>query len=179
LGLDSAADSKRRQPVIGDLRIVMTNFNEKPTAVLYRPVSTNKSQSWETTTVAGGTSRFDEVSIMKEVRMKHQHFERHYILEAAIPWSSIGLKTAPSGQRLRFDWSVLTTDDGNLTASRQSWANALAVGTTDEPTEAKLMPGLWGWLEIQARDSNVPDLDSVLGGKKKKVTLDDLLDSLE
>ena len=178
LGLNASADAKRRRPVSGDIRVVFTNLNGKPSAILYRPVSTNRSKSWATTTVAGGTTRFDEVSLLKNVRIKHQEFDRHYILEAVLPWSSLGLKTAPAGQRLRFDWSVLTTENGHQTTGRQSWANALAVGITDEPTEAKLMPGLWGWLEIQAKDSNVPDLDAVLGGKKKKETLDDLLDGL-
>ncbi|MFT5469018.1 MAG: hypothetical protein ACI8UO_004132 [Verrucomicrobiales bacterium] len=179
LGLDPAAAADRRQPVAGDVRVILTQFNDKPTAVLYRPVAAAKTAPWETTTAAGGTTSFDEVMILRGVEMKVEESTNGYRLEAAVPWKALGLTKAPTG-RLRFDWSVLSTETGNQTIGRRSWANELAVGVTDEPTEARLNPGLWGWLELQSLDgaAGAPSLDGALDKKKGTADLDSLIDGL-
>ena len=42
LGTDPAADKKRGEPVKGDLRLSIGNFQGKPTAVVYRKVADAK-----------------------------------------------------------------------------------------------------------------------------------------
>ena len=178
LGLDPTANPNRRQPVVGDARLILTKFNGKPTAILYRPVAPGKPGPWSTETEAGGMTSFDDVKIIRDIKLVHKDEGSGYVLEATIPWQSLGLNKAPNGQRLRFDWSVLSTATGHKTIARRSWANKLAVGTTDEPTEARLTPGLWGWLEIQSQDDNTPDLDNVFDKKKESGDLDSLIDGL-
>ncbi len=174
IGTNPSAHPDRTKPASGDLRIVLTSFNDKPVAVVYKPVSQSKGNPWETFTEAGGTTTFDDVSIQGKIQMKHFTGDRGYTLEAAIPWEVLGLKKPPAS-RIKFDWGVLSTDTGQETTARQAWANPMFVGTTDEPTEARLNPSLWGWLEFESKDKSAPDLDQAFKKKKGK-DLDSLLD---
>lgn len=166
LGTDPSADPRREQPVEGDLRLLITAVQGKPVAVLYRPVAPGAmpSQAWKTSTPAGGTTSFDLVSKLDDVRISFQETgETGYIVEAAVPLKTLGI-TIKEVLLLKMDWGVLSTEEGNLTTARNYWANKMAVGTTDEPTEAKLQPHLWGNIRFEREWKMAGPEDLLKGG---------------
>ncbi|MCE9567337.1 MAG: hypothetical protein K8U57_35495, partial [Planctomycetes bacterium] len=173
MGTDAAADADRGQPVAGDIRVVVAVLNGKPVAVLYRAVAPQapKEQAWSTTTPAGGTTSFDQVAILKDAVITVLSANGETVVNAALPFKELGFKPVV-GATHRMDWGVLSSRDGNLTTARKYWANATAGGTTDEPTEARLTPNLWGFVRFQlTREEMRPKLPS---GKED---IDDLLDT--
>ena len=134
------------------------------------------------TTPAGGTTAFGQVKILAGARIFVQEDANGYSVEAAIPFAELGLAAAPaSGTIMKLDWGVLTTDDGFVTRSRRYWANPIASGVSDEPTEARLEPGLWGYARFGAPASTTgkPVMTDPLGPAATDATLDDLLDDLK
>jgi hypothetical protein len=174
-GADSAADMERSQPVAGDIRVVVTVLNGKPVAVLYRPIAPQapKAQAWSTTTDAGGTTNFDQVMILKDAVISVTSAGSETVVNAALPLKDLGLKPV-FGATHRMDWGVLSSRDGQLTIARKYWANATASGTTDEPTEARLTPNLWGFVRFQPSREEMQLKPKIPRGKE---TIDDLLDS--
>ncbi len=175
LGIDAAADRERSQPVAGDIRVVVTVLRDKPVAVLYRPVAPQapKEQAWATTTVAGGTTSFDQVAILKDAIVTVSTSGEETVVSAALPLKELGLKPTIDATH-RMDWGVLSSRDGQLTTARKYWANATASGTTDEPTEAKLTPNLWGFVRFQPSRSEMERKPKIPRGQED---IDDLLDS--
>ena len=175
LGTNPKADPQRTIPADGDIRLLITVANDQPVAVFYRPVAPNapKEHAWKTTTQAGGTASFDEVIALPRVPIKVASAGNGYAVMATVPLRTIGLKVEP-GMVLKMDWGVMITEEGNLTTARAYWANKTAVGTTDEPTEARLQPDLWGYVRftrpegstLQPDDAQAdrPDLEDLLGG---------------
>ena len=179
LGTRAEAKPDRQAPAAGDLRLLVTRVRGKPKAVLYRPVAPEApaADRWETSTPAGGTTAFDQVKLLAAAVIAVQEDGERYTVEAAIPQKDLGLAPA-AGQVLRMDWGVLTTDDGFVTRSRAYWANAMATGVADEPTEARLQPSLWGHVRFTAptQGSGVEGLTNPAGAKGE---LDDLLEELQ
>ena len=184
LGTRPAAAADRKTPEAGDIRILVTSLGGKPVAVLYRPVAADApaADRWETSTPAGGTTAFDQVKVLDNAKVIVHAEENSYSVEAAIPLADLGLAAAPaSGTIMKLDWGVLTTDDGFVTRSRRYWANPIASGVSDEPTEARLEPGLWGYARFGAPASTTgkPVMTDPLGPAATDATLDDLLDDLK
>jgi hypothetical protein len=178
LATRSGTDPNRTAPEAGDMRILVTRAKGKPVAVLYRPVAPDapKSERWETSTPAGGTTTFDQVKILGAALLAAQSEGGSYVVEAAIPLAEIGLAPAPEpGQVLKMDWGVLTTDDGFVTRSRAYWANPMATGVSDEPTEARLNPSLWG--HVRFVGPKAPrSLDDMLKPSGADPAVDELLE---
>jgi hypothetical protein len=178
LGTDPDADPHRSKPTKGDIRLLIARVDDKPQAVLYRPVAPDaeKGDKWETSTPAGGTTKFDEVKVLKDVWIASSSGENSFTVEARIPLKTLGLKIQ-KGMLLKMDWGILSTDEGNLTKARDYWANRKAVGTTDEPTEARLEPNLWGNVRfIESRKSGLLDPGELLD---ESSDVEDLLEDLD
>ena len=185
LATDPTADPGRRLPARGDLRLLITKIDGKPEVVLYQPIAPNAtaSEHWETRTDAGGTTAFDRVLQLADVKVAVRPRESGgHTVEATVPLRTLGIKATP-GVRLAFDWGVQTTDDGRSVKRRMYWSNHLANGTTDEAIEARLEPHLWGTLIFATKssaDSRLTDaLNGIDGGTKPMTDVDDLLKSLE
>ena len=176
LGANPKAAPDRIRPVAGDLRLLITKAGDEPAAVLYRPIAPNapKDRHWETTTPAGGTTAFDSVTLLKSARIRIGGSAEGYTVEAAVPLRNLGISVCP-GSAIKMDWGVLTTDEGHITRGRQYWANTMATGVSDEPTEARLEPSLWGHLRFLG-DTGEPSAEDPLQQQKTPETLDDLLD---
>jgi len=95
-------------------------------------------------------------------------------VSATLPLEDLGLEPV-IGATHRMDWGVLSSRDGNLTTARNYWANTTASGTTDEPTEARLTPNLWGFMRFQPSRTEMQLQPKIPRGKE---TIDDLLDSI-
>lgn len=176
LGTDPQADPRRERPAPGDLRLLIAAVQGKPVAVLYRPVApgADASQAWKTTTPAGGTTSFDQVIRLDDARIAFSGGgETGYTVEAAIPQSTLGI-TIEKGLVLKMDWGVLSTHEGSLTTARNYWANTMAVGTTDEPTEAKLQPHLWGHIRFEGERKFAGPGAPALEGEGEVDILEDL-----
>ena len=149
MGTDPNADVDRNQPVVGDIRLLVTMAGGKPVAVLYRPVAPQapKDQGWSTSTPAGGATSFDQVIVLQNAQVNVETTTDECRVRATVPLSELGLKIG-NGMLLHMDWGVLSSRDGNTTSARRYWANPMAVGVTDEPTEARLQPNLWGFVRF-------------------------------
>ena len=179
LATDPDADPSRRRPDRGDLRLLITVADDKPVAVLYRPVAPGapKTHAWQTSTPAAGTTAFDQVVRLKGVRIAVNSGEsNNYGVEAAVPLKALGLQIN-KGLVLKIDWGVLSTEEGNITTARNYWANKTAVGTTDEPTEARLSPDLWGHVRFTALKDKL-DPDGLLNDEPEEETIEDLLEEM-
>lgn len=184
LGTRADAAPDRKAPEAGDIRILVTRPKGKPgsgeqgrtVAVLYRPVAPDapKADRWETSTPAGGTTAFDQVKILDGAMIAMQEDGDRYSVEAAIPLKDLGFAPAP-GQVLKMDWGVLTTADGFVTSSRAYWANPMATGVADEPSEARLQPELWGHVRFAA-SADARGMPGLLEPSNQPSSVDDLLE---
>ncbi|MCY3024416.1 MAG: hypothetical protein NTW87_36035, partial [Planctomycetota bacterium] len=147
LGTDPDADPSRTKPAQGDLRLLLTYANGQPKAVLYQPVAPKAApaEAWKAFTQAGGETSFARVVLLSDVKMAMSEDKEGYTVEAAVPLATLGLQPR-KGLRLKMDWGILTTSDGNQVKQRAYWANQLATGTSDEAVEARLEPHLWGYV---------------------------------
>jgi hypothetical protein len=135
---DPNADPKRANPVAGDVRLLVTQIEGKTRALLYRAVvaGTTKpvpfSSPWRTISL----DRVDDVSDQVLLAGKDGNFE------ISISLSTLGL--APQdGQSIGGDIGVLR-GNGFQTVARLYWSNKATAITADVPSEAELLPRLWG-----------------------------------
>ncbi|OPZ26046.1 MAG: hypothetical protein BWZ02_02198 [Lentisphaerae bacterium ADurb.BinA184] len=143
LGTDAAADPQRKEPVPGDLRLLISVFDGQPVAVLYRwktagdkrPVTF--SCPWRSHTV-------ERVEVIADARIHIARRGGGYTLEAAIPLARLGFRPEP-GKEYRLDLGVIFSDaKGNNRAARVYWANPATGLTADVPGEIMATPNLWG-----------------------------------
>lgn len=178
LQTDRKADPDRQRPAKGDVRLLITVARGKPVAVLYRPVAPDapEDQAWKTTTPAAGTTAFDQVTRIRGGGIAFSSGENGYVVEVAIPLKALGLKLK-NDLLLKMDWGVLSTEEGNITTARNYWANKMAVGTTDEPTEARLSPDLWGHVRFTAAKDKL-DPDGLLSEEHEEESVEDMFEAL-
>jgi hypothetical protein len=142
IGADANASDQRRQPVIGDARLIVTQVKGKTVAALYRAVVPGTkepvpfSSPWRTITL----DRVEDVSAQVRLAGTNGNFE------ISIPLATLGLKPA-AGQRLKGDIGILR-GNGFQTLQRVYWANKASGITADVPSEAELTPRLWGRWEF-------------------------------
>ena len=141
LSTDPAAPADRRQPVAGDLRLLVTKVGGKTRALLYQPVVPGAaadqkvpfSSPWRTIT-------FDRVlEVSNQVELAEDGQGR---FELSVPLAVLGLKPK-AGLRLKGDLGVLR-GNGTETSARSYWSNKATAITADVPSEAELQPALWG-----------------------------------
>ena len=145
IGTSAAASEDRKMPQPGDVRLLMTVVDQRPVAVLYRPVvpGTPPEKVWRVVSPVGETT-IDEVKRLEGVRMARSGGPNQYILQAAVPLAALGLKPEP-GLRLKLDWGVLVSGpSGSEVLRRVTWANHASQIVADAPSEARLQPNLWG-----------------------------------
>ena len=184
LAVAADAPEDRQAPVEGDLRLLLTVTDAGPRAVLYQPVAPGAPAGNARRIVSPtGEVTFDQVLLLKDVKLARKVEENRYVLEAAVPLKALGLQPQP-GLRLKCDWGVLTTGpNGNEVLRRIYWANKATQVVADAPSESRLHPNLWGHVRFGGRQASSEDrLDAfeVLGDGKKKVgkAAKDLLDDL-
>jgi len=122
--------------------------------------------------------------MLSGLRMARTGSDNSYTLEAAVPLRLLGIRPEP-GLMLKMDWGVISTDLGVRNVGRNYWADRTAVGSTDEPTEARFMPALWGHVRFRgSNDESLPQLtDADPGGllrnRKPDAALADFLEELK
>ncbi len=182
LGLDPKADPKRTEAAPGDIRLVMALVNDQPVAMLYRPRVAGTTTGGRTFTSPVGQERVDELrDITAEIQLRivRQGGENtangSWTLEAAVPWKTLGTRDLRESLVLRGDVGALVADPhGTATAMRYYWANKSHVVLSDLPSEARLLPALWGELRFA-----IPDLIDRVPSTKSAPGDDDPLKALK
>lgn len=148
LAADPAAKPDRKDAAAGDLRLSIGDFKGTPTAVLYRPVWTDKHPH----TFSSGVIKdytLDSVTRLDGVDIKVTKSSRGYTIEAAIPLASLGLTLKP-GMTLRGDIGVTHGDAaGKRTRLRTYWANQHTGIVDDAVFELMLEPRYWGDMKFE------------------------------
>ena len=156
LATDANAKADRSAAAQGDVRLLVTFVNKKPTAVLYRPVAPGGKGEPFPFTSPLRTIKFDDIAdVTEELQFKttvvknEKERTQAAVYEFSIPLRTLGLKPT-AGQSIRGDIGVLR-GNGSTTLQRSYWRNKSAALTSDVPSEAELLPRLWGKMEFQAR----------------------------
>ncbi len=143
LGTDPKANPNRANPVMGDLRLLVTQSKGKTLAVLYRAVVPGTkepvpfSSPWRTITL----DRVEDVSAQVQLAAKGGNYE------ISVPLALLGLQPQ-AGQSITGDIGILR-GDGAQTMARTYWSNKASGITSDVPAEAQLTPQLWGKIEFK------------------------------
>ncbi|MBI3882335.1 MAG: hypothetical protein HY301_20040, partial [Verrucomicrobia bacterium] len=140
LGTDANADPKRTSPVAGDLRLLVTQVEGKPRALIYRAVIAGTRERDRVPFASPWrTIYFDRV---EDVSRSVTLADADGNFEFAIPLAALGLR-AEAGANFRGDVGVLR-GSGGQTLQRIYWSNKATGITADVPSEAVLTPQLWG-----------------------------------
>jgi len=142
LGLDPKADPKRVMPQAGDLRILISRVKNQPVVVLYRPVvpGTPSEKAVRFTSPVAQTT-IDVVKVIEDAQVEFNQG----VVEAAIPWASLGVTAPKVDTVIRGDVGMLVADqNGVATAMRYYWSGKAQTVVCDLAGEARLAPSLWG-----------------------------------
>jgi hypothetical protein len=156
LGTDPQANSSRSTAGAGDVRLVVTMVKKKPVAVLYRPVAPGGGREPFPFSSPLRTVKFDRIddvsgdlefntAIVRNDKDKTQSV----VYEFSIPLATLGLKPT-AGETIRGDIGVLR-GNGTTTFQRSYWRNKSSALTSDVPSEAELLPKLWGKMQFRTR----------------------------
>ena len=134
----------------GDQRILISQFENKPVAVLMRQVDPTAEGSKKISYMSPVMTReMDRVEIIKDADIQVHVGGGDYNLEISIPWSSIGMKPE-KGTVLRGDLGfILSNDAGTSNNARVYWSNQDTNLVSDLPSEAILQPNRWASLRFE------------------------------
>jgi hypothetical protein len=154
LGTDAKANPNRSTAVAGDLRLFVTRVKNKTVALLYRPVAPGgKGEPFPFSSPLRTIKfdRIDDVSADVKLESKVERNEKERTetatYEISVPLATLGLKPSP-GETLLGDIGVLR-GNGSQTMQRSYWRNKATGITADVPSEAELVPKLWGRLRFE------------------------------
>jgi len=132
-----------------DFRFLFTIMHDKPSVILMRPLDPNASASSKKTYQSDIQTRtFDMVDLLKNVPTSMTKRKDGYYIEAAIPFSMLGIKPAP-GLKLRGNIGIIERDDLTSTIKRDYWSNKNLKNPSDTAGLSWLYPVTWDILEFQ------------------------------
>ena len=139
LATDPKAPATRATAAAGDLRMLLSVFQDKPVAVLYRPVVPGTAKP-----VQLMAARIDRIDLLEQAKVAVKRTAESYTIEAAIPLAALGLP-ASGLDTLRGDLGVISSDAaGRDRVERTYHFNRHTEMTADLTTEATLQPAEWG-----------------------------------
>ena len=167
IGTDRDADSARREPVAGDLRLLITKVKGQPRATLYRAVVPGTPDASKVLFESPvGKVLFDEVrDVTAQIKLAQQGGN----YEISVPLQLLGMKPQQDSEILG-DIGVLR-GDGSQTIQRLYWNNLNTAIVSDIPSEARLQPVNWGLWKIVA-DAPTNDGSVSLRPENSKLTGD-------
>jgi hypothetical protein len=156
LATDAQAAPNRATAGAGDVRLLVTRVKNKPVAVLYQPVAPGRGRDPFPFSSPLRTIKFDRIDDVSSdlqfrtnVTRDEKEKTQSAIYEFSIPLSRLGLKLT-AGESIRGDIGVLR-GNGRTTLQRSYWRNKSAALTSDIPSEAELLPRLWGVMTFESR----------------------------
>lgn len=145
LGTDSKAPLGRKDPVVGDVRLLIAPMQGKPVAVLYRHKTVGNQGNPVTFKSPWRSVTVDSVDRLPEAQIAVDTQSNGYTVECSVPLSSLGLD--PKAGSILADFGVLFGDEsGQVTSLRSYWSNAGTGLVNDVPGEIMLSPDAWGTL---------------------------------
>ena len=151
LAADPKADPKRKTPVPGDVRILVTRQNGKPIAVIYRP----KVKGFQGKPIVFRTANvesFDSIEVNEQIALEYQKLTSGtFRAVATIPLAVVGWQPQP-GTKVKMDLGyIFGNNEGTKAMVRSYWANNgfSANVLNDVPNESKVEPAEWGDAEVE------------------------------
>jgi hypothetical protein len=143
------APASRNDPVEGDRRLLIANFEGRPIAVLYDfvvPGVDNPvlfASPWR-------AAKVDRVGVIRDADIRVTKNRTGYSVTARLPLKALGLDTIKPGTALRADFGVIYSDEaGRANVLRSYWSNPATGLVNDVPGETMINPGLWGTLRFE------------------------------
>ena len=147
-GADREADPKRREPVVGDKRLLIAPYEGSAIAVLYEHRKPGGANPIEFTSPWRG-AKVDDVRRLSTADLAVKKESFGYTVTARLPLAELGLSLQPNTS-LRADFGVTFGDDGGTDVNLRSYWSNQATGLVDDiPGEIMLSPNLWGELKVQ------------------------------
>ncbi len=147
LATDLAADPKRTDAAPGDIRLLISVFEGKPIAVLYR-FKTKGEKSPVTFVCPWRSYVVDRVDILKNAEIKITRRQGGYTVEASLPLADLNFAPEP-GKSYPADLGVIYSDSkGDNRAMRLYWSNQTTGLISDIPGEIMPNPSLWSKIQI-------------------------------
>ncbi|MBM3211335.1 hypothetical protein FJZ33_03880, partial [Candidatus Poribacteria bacterium] len=148
----------------GDIRLVVTKINGKPTAVLYRQIDPNASEREKTRFESPiGKLIMDsvkDISSQLEFAEDNGNYEFSIPLDTLTPISlaNLGIQPHHRGRWLIGDLGILRGNN-RQTIQRIYWNNLDTAAVSDIPTEAQLKPLNWGLFRLF--EFSQPDIEPI------------------
>jgi hypothetical protein len=157
LATDPNVAGNRTKAAAGDVRLLVMLVKKKPVAVLYEEVAPGRRREpfpFSSPLRTVNFDRIDDVSSQLDFKSAVVRNDKEKtqaaIYEFSIPLATLGLKPV-AGENIRGDIGVLR-GNGATTLQRSYWRNKSAALTSDVPSEAELLPKLWGRMEFKRSD---------------------------
>ena len=151
LGANPAADPKRGEPAVGDLRLLISVMDGKPgsgepgrtVAVLYRWKVAGQKRP-QTFSSPWRHIALDWVQPLEDAEISIVRRGNGYTVEAAVPLKTLGFAPQPE-KSYKLDLGVIFSDaTGTTRLLRMYWANQATGLVNDVPGEIMGTPALWG-----------------------------------
>lgn len=138
-------DTRRQEVAASDVRIVLSLLDDKPVAVLMKPIDPNAPENlgvhYRSPVL---DKRFARVEVLTDALVAIRRLGKCYQLEARLPLVDLGL-TPESGRKFRGDIGFISADaQGVRNTARTYWANPETNIINDLPHESWLYPDRWG-----------------------------------
>ncbi len=148
LGTDPAADPKRGDAALGDIRVSISVLDGKPIAVLYR-FKANGAKHPQVFSSPWRKFSVDDVEVLGDAKIVLNRRGDGYGIEAALPLAALGFTPQP-GKAYKCDVGVIFSDPtGTTRAARVYWANKATGLVNDVPGEIMPTPQLWGTATVE------------------------------
>lgn len=156
LGLDAKADPARKTASLGDIRLLISRVKGKPVIMAYRYIMPAKAGAAVKFKSPVSEESVDVVEELQDMQVEFQQDKDGWIVEAAIPWKTLGAPMPAIGTKIRADAGVLESDEhGMRTVARYYWAGKSQTVVCDVPSEVRIAPILWGDLIFMEADKTM------------------------
>ncbi len=144
IGANPNANPQRQSPVAGDIRLLVYQVAGQTKAMLYRAVvsGTKDPVPFSSPSRTITLDQVEDVSGLVELSSSAGNYT------FSIPLKTIGLKPV-AGEKIKADVGILR-GNGTQTTQRVYWNNKATGITSDVPSEAELVPNLWGEWQFQS-----------------------------
>ncbi|MFZ2656157.1 MAG: hypothetical protein WAX69_14595 [Victivallales bacterium] len=146
---DPSSDPKRKTPLMGDCRLLIGKFGDKPVAVLYRVKVPGVKQPTVFRNPAGVEVAFDDVLEIKDAKIVITDSQDGYVVEVSVPIKALFDTPLWKGRVIQGDIGIIVADSTSRRVARIYRFNQDTHVVSDVPTEARLTPSQWGEIEVE------------------------------
>lgn len=144
---------KNNQPILGDVRILISSFNGAVRITGMKVISDGIKEKITYTNPGGYKRNFDYVGAIKNAQGVAVKTDDGYRVRGVIPLEFLKPLSFVAGEKLKFDADILQSDAaGQKTVNRIFWhasGDSQLTMTQDIPTECYLYPEYWGSIKIK------------------------------